>query len=58
MKKLALHWKILIGMILGVIFGIIMLQVSSGEKFVADCRTSYFSITDKRNFRLKKYFQV
>ncbi|QMU65569.1 MAG: cation:dicarboxylase symporter family transporter [Flavobacteriaceae bacterium] len=36
MKKLALHWKILIGMILGVIFGIIMLQVSSGEKFVAD----------------------
>ncbi|MDT7831989.1 dicarboxylate/amino acid:cation symporter [Flavobacteriaceae bacterium S356] len=36
MKKLALHWKILIGMILGLIFGIIMLQIGSGGKFVTD----------------------
>lgn len=28
MKKLALHWKILIGMILGIVFGIIMGQVN------------------------------
>ncbi len=36
MKKLALHWKILIGMILGIIFGFIMLQVDGGKGFVAD----------------------
>ncbi len=36
MKKLALHWKILIGMILGLIFGVIMLQIGSGAKFVTD----------------------
>ena len=36
MKKLALHWKILIGMILGIIFGFIMLQVDGGKGFVTD----------------------
>ena len=36
MKKLALHWKILIGMFLGLIFGFIMLQVSWGPGFVED----------------------
>lgn len=36
MKKLALHWKILIGMILGVVFGLIMTYVSGGAKFVGD----------------------
>lgn len=36
MKKLALHWKILIGMVLGIIFGFIMLQVDGGKGFVAD----------------------
>ena len=36
MKKLALHWKILIGMILGIVFGFIMLQVDGGKGFVAD----------------------
>lgn len=35
MKKLALHWKIIIGMVLGIIFGFIMNAVS-GQKFVAD----------------------
>ena len=35
MKKIALHWKIIIGMVLGIIFGFIMNAVS-GQKFVAD----------------------
>jgi len=36
MKKLELHWKILIGMVLGLLFGYIMLQVDGGKDFVAD----------------------
>lgn len=36
MKKLALHWKILIGMVLGLIFGYIMLQTDGGKDFVSD----------------------
>ncbi|HIP48892.1 MAG TPA: dicarboxylate/amino acid:cation symporter [Lutibacter sp.] len=36
MKKLALHWKIMIGMTLGIIFGIIMTQLSWGKEFVQD----------------------
>jgi Na+/H+-dicarboxylate symporter len=36
MKKLALHWKILIGMVIGLIFGFVMLQVDGGKGFVAD----------------------
>ena len=36
MKKLALHWKILIGMVLGLIFGFVMLQVDGGKGFVSD----------------------
>jgi len=36
MKKLALHWKILIGMIAGIIFGLIMTYVSWGAGFVGD----------------------
>lgn len=35
MKKLALHWKIIIGMILGIIFGFIMNSVN-GQSFVSD----------------------
>lgn len=34
--KLALHWQILIGMVLGVIFGLIMTQVEWGKQFVSD----------------------
>ncbi|MGB0769268.1 MAG: dicarboxylate/amino acid:cation symporter [Flavobacteriaceae bacterium] len=34
MKSLALHWKILIGMLLGVVFGFVMLQIQGGEVFV------------------------
>ena len=36
MKKLALHWKILIGMALGVIFGLVMSYAIGGAQFVAD----------------------
>lgn len=36
MKKLELHWKILIGMILGLVFGFIMLQVDGGKEFTSD----------------------
>ncbi|WP_435577499.1 dicarboxylate/amino acid:cation symporter [Gilvibacter sp.] len=36
MKKMALHWKILIGMLLGIIFGFIMTSVSGGKEFVGD----------------------
>ena len=34
MKPLALHWKILIGMLLGVIFGFLMLQIEWGAAFI------------------------
>ncbi len=34
MKKLALHWQILIGMILGILFGVAMTYVGGGTKFV------------------------
>jgi Na+/H+-dicarboxylate symporter len=36
MKKLELHWKILIGMVLGLLFGFIMLQISGGKEFTDD----------------------
>ncbi|RNC86209.1 MAG: dicarboxylate/amino acid:cation symporter [Winogradskyella sp.] len=36
MKKLALHWKILIGMLLGLIFGFFMTQIDGGKAFVSD----------------------
>ncbi|WP_299665297.1 dicarboxylate/amino acid:cation symporter [uncultured Polaribacter sp.] len=36
MKKLALHWKILIGMVLGILFGFIMNTVDGGKDFVTD----------------------
>ncbi|HHS94969.1 MAG TPA: dicarboxylate/amino acid:cation symporter [Phaeodactylibacter sp.] len=34
MKKLALHWKILIGMVAGVAFGLAMTQWSGGKEFI------------------------
>lgn len=36
MKKLALHWKIIIGMILGIIFGFIMNTIDGGKGFVSN----------------------
>ena len=34
MKSLALHWKILIGMLMGVVFGVLMLQIEGGVGFI------------------------
>src|SRR5210317_724933 len=36
MRKLALHWKILIGMVLGVLFGVLLSLVSGGPDFIKD----------------------
>jgi Na+/H+-dicarboxylate symporter len=36
MRKLALHWKILIGMVLGLLFGFAMTGISWGTGFVVD----------------------
>ena len=36
MSKIALHWKILIGMGLGVIFGYIFTLIPDGGKFISD----------------------
>lgn len=36
MKKLALHWKIIIGMVLGIIFGMIMININGGSAFVEE----------------------
>ncbi len=36
MRKLALHWQILIGMLAGIIFGFIMLQVDGGKQIISD----------------------
>ena len=36
MKKLELHWKILIGMVLGLVFGFVMLQIDGGKEFTDD----------------------
>ena len=36
MKKLALHWQILLGMAVGVIFGLIMTNFSWGPDFTED----------------------
>lgn len=36
MKKLALHWRILIGMVLGVVFALIMTNFEWGKDFVSD----------------------
>ena len=36
MKKMELHWQILIGMVLGILFGFAMTQISWGRGFVAD----------------------
>lgn len=36
MTKLALHWKIIIGMVLGILFGYGIIQVNGGVRFVID----------------------
>ena len=34
MKKLALHWKILLGMALGIVVGLLMTNFDSGQEIV------------------------
>ena len=36
MKKLALHWKIIIGMLLGISFGFLMNTIDGGKGFIVD----------------------
>jgi len=36
MKKLALHWKILMGMVLGVLFALVLIRFSWGADFIKD----------------------
>ncbi len=36
MKKLALHWKIIIGMVLGILFGFLMNSIEGGRLFVGN----------------------
>ena len=36
MRKLELHWQILIGMLFGIVFGFVMTQVDWGKGFVSD----------------------
>ncbi|MDO3695680.1 dicarboxylate/amino acid:cation symporter [Wenyingzhuangia sp. chi5] len=36
MKKLALHWKIIIGLVLGVLFGILLSSIQGGKQFTID----------------------
>ncbi|MCV6629092.1 MAG: dicarboxylate/amino acid:cation symporter [Flavobacteriaceae bacterium] len=36
MKKIAMHWQILIGMLLGIIFGLLMASVENGKDIVQD----------------------
>ena len=36
MKKLALHWQILIGMLIGILFGLIMNSVEGGDTFTVN----------------------
>lgn len=36
MKKLALHWRILIGMVFGIVFGFLMNSLEGGKDFVTD----------------------
>ena len=36
MKKLALHWKILLGMVFGVVFALVMTNFSWGADFIGD----------------------
>ncbi|CAL2081344.1 dicarboxylate/amino acid:cation symporter [Tenacibaculum sp. 190524A05c] len=44
MKKLALHWKILIGMVLGIVFGVVMTSIEGGAGFVGNWIKPFGSI--------------
>lgn len=36
MKKMALHWQIIMGLFAGIVFGLICLQVESGPQWIVD----------------------
>ena len=36
MKKLALHWQILLGMVIGVVVGLLMTYIEGGKEIVQD----------------------
>ena len=36
MKKLALHWQIILGMVLGVIFALILTNIDGGKLFISN----------------------
>ncbi len=44
MSKLGLHWKIIIGMVLGIIFGAAAIQFSGGSSFIVDWIKPFGSI--------------
>ncbi|NNK12430.1 MAG: cation:dicarboxylase symporter family transporter, partial [Flavobacteriaceae bacterium] len=44
MRKLELHWQILIGMVLGIVFGFVMTYPEWGSKFVQDWINPFGSI--------------
>ena len=44
MKKLALHWQILIGMFAGILFGLLMTQFEWGDTFIRDWIKPFGSI--------------
>ena len=44
MNKLALHWKILIGMVVGILFGLGMTTIDGGAKFVSNWINPFGSI--------------
>lgn len=44
MKKLELHWKILIGMVVGILFGLGMTTIDGGAKFVSNWINPFGSI--------------
>jgi len=44
MKKLALHWKILIGMVAGILFGLLMTTIGGGDTFVSNWIKPFGSI--------------
>jgi len=44
MKKIALHWQILLGMVLGVLGGILMTQIEGGKEIVQDWIKPFGSI--------------
>lgn len=43
-KKLALHWKIIIGLVLGIVFGLFLAQVPGGEFFTVNWIKPFGSI--------------